>query len=242
MNSMRFSMTRTCVVATVAATALAACAGHGMVPSSPTALAPTNVILPAGDDGGVLPLKGKIKHCATSPPQNQWIFKGACDEFILKPGGGNFSLHEYGLITVKGSIGKNTLKGSAKIAIADAVDKKGDIEKFGGKSFPLYKGNGKTIAYASANNQSSQTIKPIVVKNKPIIQYIITDAKKLPGKKCSAAILSHESGGKLFWDPLPSSFPVKGKSVTISLFTAPNGFELPPKADKTPIYFAVNCF
>jgi hypothetical protein len=235
-------MIRTSVVATIAALALAACASHGIVPSSPTALAPTNAMLPAEDDGGILPLKGKTKTCPKSPPQYEWIFKGACDAFTLKSGGGKFSLSKYDNITVKGSIGKNTAKGSAKIVIADAVDKKGDIEKFGGKSFPKYKGNGKTIAYASANNQSDQTITPIVVKNKPIIQYIITDEKKLPGKKCSAAILTHESGGKLSWDPLPSSFPVKGKSVTISLYTAPNGFELPPKSDQTAIYFAVNCF
>jgi hypothetical protein len=235
-------MIRTSIVATVATLALAACAGHGIVPSSPTAMAPTTAMAPAGADGGILPLKGKLKTCAKNPPQYQWIFKGACDEFTLKPGGGAFSLEKYADLTVTGSIGKNTVKGSAKIAIADAVDKKGDIEKFGGKSFPVYKGKGKTIAYASANNQSNQTIKPIVVKDKAIIQYVITDEKGLPGKTCSAAILSHESGGKLYWDPLPSSFPVKGKSVTISLYTAPNGFELPPKSDETPIYFSVNCF
>ncbi len=190
----------------------------------------------------LLPLHGATKHCAKNPPQYQWIFKGACDEFTLKPGGGTFSLGRYAGITVKGSIGKNTLNGSAKVAIADAVDKKGDIEKFGGKSFPLYKGKGKTIAYASANNQSDQTIKPITVRGKAVIQYVITDKKKLPGKSAPPRSSHTNRAARWCGIRLPSSFPVKGKSVTISLYTAPNGFELPPKADQTAIYFAVNCF
>jgi hypothetical protein len=235
-------MIRASVVAMVASLALAACAGHGIVPSSPTAMAPTNAMLPAGADDGILPLKAKRKTCPKDPPQYQWIFKGSCDIFTLKPGGGKFSLQQYAYLTVTGSIGKNTVKGSAKVAIADAVDKKGDIDKFDGKSFPIYKGKGKTIAYASASNQSNQTIMPVTVKGKAIIQYVITTAKKFPGKTCSAAILAHEQGGKLAWNPLPSSFPVKGKSVTISLYTAPNGFELPAKSYQTPVYFAVNCF
>ena len=194
-------MIRISVVATAAALALAACASHGIVSSSPTAMAPTNAMFRRATT--VLPLKGKTKTCAKNPPQYQWIFKGACDGFILKPGGGTFSLGKYANITVKGSIGKNTVKGQAKIAIADAVDKSGDIEKFGGKSFPVYKGKGKTIAYASANNQSNQTITPITVKGKAIIQYVIDDAKGFPGKSCSAAILAHEQGGKVAWNPLP---------------------------------------
>ncbi|MBV8529879.1 MAG: hypothetical protein JO104_01060, partial [Candidatus Eremiobacteraeota bacterium] len=72
-------------------------------------------------------------------------------------------------------------------------------------------------------------------------QYVITDKKNLPGKMCSAAILAHK-GAKVTWNPLPNGYPVKGKSVTISLFTAPNGFELPPKSTQTPVYFAVNCY
>ncbi len=236
-------MIRTSAVGTVAALALAACASHGIVPSSPTAMAPTNAMLPAGDDDGMLPLgKTKTKTCPKNPPQYQWIFKGACDGFTLKPGGGTFSLGKYANITVKGSIGKNTVKGQATIVIADAVDKGGDIDKYGGKTFPVYKGKGKTIAYASANNQSNQTIKPITVRGKAIIQYVIEDAKGFPGKSCSAALLAHGQGGKVSWNPLPSTFPVKGKTVTISLYTAPNGFELPPKSDQTPVYFAVNCF
>lgn len=235
-------MIRTGAIATIAAIALAACAGRGIVPSSPTAMAPTNEMIPGASDDGMSPLKTKKKTCAKTPPQYEWVFKGTCDEFILKPGGGDFSLEQYAYITVTGSIGKNTVKGSATIALADAVDKKGDIEAYKGKSFPVYKGKGTTIIYASANNQSNQTIKPIVVKGKAIIQYVISDKKKFPGKTCSAAILTHESSGKLYWDPLPNGFPVKGKSVTISLYTTPNGFELPPKSDATAIYFAVNCY
>ncbi|MBV8374207.1 MAG: hypothetical protein JO302_01750, partial [Candidatus Eremiobacteraeota bacterium] len=163
---MRLSTISRWAVATIAATGLAACAGRGIVPSSPTAMAPTTAMRPtaimneAQPDGALLPLN--LKTCATSPPQYQWIFKGACDEFTLKSSGGKFSLGEYKDFTVTGSIGKNTAKTAAKVVLADAIDKKGDVEKYKGKNFPPYKGNGTTILYASAMNQSSETIKPIV--------------------------------------------------------------------------------
>jgi hypothetical protein len=255
---MRLSLIRACAFATVASIALAACAGNNSVPSSPTAMAPPAApesteaapltsAATTNDEDAAQPAQGDnmsplaVKTCATSPPQYQWIFDGACDTFTLKSTGGTFTLGEYQSISVKGSIGKNTAKTAAKIVLADATGK-GDIGKFQGKSFPLYKGKGTTFVYASAMNQSSQTIKPVVVRNKPVIQYVITDAKGLPGKTCSAAILTHGAGGKVSWDPLPSGYPVKGKTVTISLFTVPSGFELPPVKDQTPLYFAVNCY
>lgn len=263
---MRLSVIRACAIATVASIALAACANNsGMVPGSPAAVAPQNA---APDSTDAAPMTrasaatnddadaaqnqtsvaddemspDALKTCATSPPQYEWIFKGACDKFTLKPSGGNFTLGQYDSISVTGSIGKNTAKTAAKVALADATDKNGDILKSGGKAFPAYKGKGTTFVYASASNQSSQTIKPVVVRGKPVIQYVITDSKGLPGKNCSAALLTESASGKFTWDPLPSQYPVKGKTVTISLFTVPSGFELPPAKDKTPLYFAVNCF
>jgi hypothetical protein len=227
---MRLSMIPACVVATVAAIALAACAGHGIVPSSPSAVAPTTANL------DMSPLA--LKTCATSPPQYDWIFKGACDAFTLKPTGGKFSLQEYEDITITGSIGKNNVKPSATLDVADARDKKGDIEKYAGMSFPPYKSSGTTVVYAVAINQSKETIKPIAVKGKPVLEYVITDSKGLPGTTCGAAVLAKQKNGSLKWTPLPASGPVKGKSVTISQYEVPEGFELPPV---TPLYFAVSC-
>lgn len=217
--------------AAVAAIALAACAGHGVVPSTSSGLTPIT------SSADMSPLA--LKTCDTSPPQYKWIFKGACDEFTLKPTGGSFTLGAYDSITLKGSIGKNTVKGSATIALANAVDKNGDIEKSKGSVFPSYKGEGTTVAYAVASNQSNQTIKPISVLHKTVIEYIITDAKGLPGKTCGAAVLEKLKTG-FKWSPFSQTYPVKGKTVTIAVFEAPTGFELPPKG--TPLYFAVNCF
>lgn len=229
-------MIRACAFATVAAIALAACAGHGVIPSSSSAMTPQSGIAPTtlGDD-----MSPFLTTCVKSPPQYQWMFKGACTGFTLKPAGGSFSLEKYADITVAGSIGKNTVKGSAHIVLVDAVNKNGDILKYKGHSFPPYKANGTTIVYASAINQTSQVIKPIPQVGKPVLQYVITDAKGLKGKQCGAAVLAKQKNGLLKWTSIPATGTVKGKSVTISQYEVPSGFELPPKA---PLYFAVNCF
>jgi hypothetical protein len=88
-------------------------------------------------------------------------------------------------------------------------------------------------------NQSAQTLKPIAKKGKPILQYIITDSKGVPGKKCGAAILTEGSNGKPVWSSIPATITVKGNVVTITQYNVPSGFEFAPK---TPLYFAVNCF
>jgi hypothetical protein len=224
------SKIRTIVVAGAAAIALAACGGHGVVPSS-TAFAPSDSV------GDASPLGSST--CATSPPQYDWIFKGSCETFTLKPTGASFSLAKYGDLTVSGSIGKNNVKGSAKVALVDAIDKNGDIEKWGTKTFPPYKANGTVIVYASAVNQTTQVIKPITVKNKPVLQYVITSTKKLPGNQCGAAVLAENEHKQLVWTSIPATGTPKGDSVTITQYEVPSGFELPPKA---PLYFAVNCY
>jgi hypothetical protein len=212
------------------ATALAACGGHGVVPTSS---ADSSAFGSASS-----PLKAST--CATSPPQYGWIFKGSCDEFKLTSKGGSFSLAAYSNITVTGSIGKNTAKGTVTVALADAVDKKGDIEKYKSESFPPYKAKGTTVVYAAANNQGTQTIKPVAVKGKTVLQYVISDTKGLPGTTCGAALLTQGNKGSLVWDAFPGTGHVSGKSVTISVYEAPSGFELPPKG--SPLYFAINCY
>jgi len=228
---MRLSTVRAGFVAAAAALALAACGGQNVgVPATSGAL---NASLP----GDLLqPLTG----CATSPPQYYWIFKGACDaKIMLKATGGTFSLADYDDITVKGSIGKNNAKGTVTIALADATDTNGDIVKYKGAAFLKYKAKGTTFIYAVAVNQSTQTIKPIAEKDKPILQYVITDSKGLPGKSCGAAVLTEGSRGSEVWSTIPASFKVSGHTLTISQYNVPNGFEFGPKS---PLYFAINCF
>src|ERR1700727_3742763 len=171
---------RLSVMASAAALALAACAGQ-------------NAAVPVASNAMTAPIQNSfatqmgvdaVTTCATSPPQYDWIFKGACDPKItVKPTGGSFALGAYDDISIKGSIGENNAKGSAIVALADATNTNGDIEKDKGTAFPLYHGEGKTFLYAVAINQSAQTLKPIAKKGKPILQYIITDTKGLPGTK-----------------------------------------------------------
>ncbi|MFY9737789.1 MAG: hypothetical protein WAK11_01945, partial [Candidatus Cybelea sp.] len=180
-----------------------------------------------------------VTTCATTPPQYQWIFKGACEKITLKSTGGTFSLQEWHDITVKGSIGANNLKAATSVYIADATDTGGDIETYKGKAFDKYKAEGTTVVYAVAVNQGNTIIKPIVGK-KPVLQYVITDAKAFPGTKCAAAVLTTGEKGSPVWTTLPGGpYPVKGKTVTITQYDVPRNFELPPK---TPLYFAVNCY
>lgn len=221
--------------AIAAAIALAACAGHGAIPSAPGVQAPSTFgdASPLAAFGDASPLA--LKTCAKDPPQWQWILKGACDAFTLKPTGGTFTLGTYDDISVKGSIGYNSLKGTATIDLADAIDKNGDIESYKGKSFTPYKGKGTTVVYAVADNQTSETIKPKSHAGKPVLQYVITDSKGFPGKTCGAAIL-----GSKGWSAFPSTFGVKGHTVTITQYSAPSNLELPPKG--YGLYFAINCF
>jgi len=236
---MRLSIFRAGALASIAAIALAACGGHGVVPGS-SSLAPSSA------NGGSAPIAGGdvnplgLTTCATDPPQWMWIFKGACDKFTLKSTGGKFSLGEYENITVTGSIGYNNAKGSVTVYLADAVDKNGDVENYKGKAFPPYKGEGTTVVYAVADNQTTQTIEPKEHKNVPIIKYVITDEKGFPGNTCGAAILEKQQNGKYAWSTLPGQQAVKGKTVTITQYTVPEGLELPPKG--SGLYFAVNCF
>lgn len=225
-------MIRAGALCAASAFALAACAGRGIVPASQTGLNP-NALNPALQNDALSPL---ATSCATSPPQYEWILKGACTKITLKPTGGTFALAKYQDITVNGSIGDNSLKAPATVYLADATDK-GDIANWKGGAFPKYKAAGTTFVYAAAVNQGKIAIVP-KAGNKPIFEYDITDAKGLPGKECAEAVLNVVNH-KYTWKPLPGSFPVKGKTVSLKQYNAPRGVELPPKI---PLYFAVNCF
>jgi hypothetical protein len=236
-------MIRACVISIASTIALAACAGHGMVPSSQGALnpMPQGALTPMAPQGATTledQLSPDLTTCPTTPPQYQWIFKGACTKITLKPNGAPFTLGQYMSISIKGSIGANNVKTSATVYLVDATDK-GDIENYKGKTFPKYNGRGTTCIYAAAINQSSQVIKPKAKQGVPVLQYVITDTKGIPGKQCGAAVYAKQRNGTFKWTSLPIQAQVKGKTVTITQYTVPNGFQLGPK---TPLYFAVNCF
>lgn len=229
-------MTRAGIVVMASAIALAACAGRGIVPpqsQSVTSVSPNDVsFMPDGESAP------DLTTCATSPPQYMWIFDGACTTITLKPTGGKFSLQQYRNITVTGQIGKNNLKLSAKVAIVDATGN-ADIKTYKGKAFPKYKAKGKTFIYASAINQGKVAIKPIIQQGHPVLQYVITDTKGIPGKTCGAGVLTSNGHGGLVWKELNVQAQVKGNTVTISQYVVPHGFALYPK---TPLYLGVNCY
>lgn len=235
---MRLSLIRACAISAVSAIALAACAGHGIVPSSQSALTPQNMQPlqnPAIQDE-LSPLG--ITTCATSPPQFLWILKGACSKVILKSAGANFALQKYRFITVSGTIGGNNVKTSATIYIADANDKK-DILPYKGKAFPPYKPlHGRSFIYAVAINESKDTIVPKAEHNKPVLKYVITDDLGFPGKVCDIAVYGKQRNGLYKWTSLTIQAPPKGKTVTLTQYAVPPGFQFP---SKTPVYFAAFC-
>ncbi|MBV9028565.1 MAG: hypothetical protein JO311_08110 [Candidatus Eremiobacteraeota bacterium] len=262
---MRSTTIGAAVASVACAIALAACSGNGTLPSSTmsapqsqnagaapdtvaapdTAAAPDTSGAPNGDASGSGndlttvsndSIDGKVVTCATSPPQYEWIFEGTCTHFYLTKLGAKFALGKHDDITVSGSIGENNLKAKAIVYVADATNNK-DILTYKGKKFPAYVARGKTFIYATAINQSKYVIIPKASKI-PVLQYVISDGKGIPGKSCAAAVLTF-SHGKPQWKPLPVHAKVQGKTVTITQYNATPNFQLPPQ---TPLYFGVNCF
>lgn len=228
---MRLSLIRVSAIATVAVVALAACANqNGMPPSSsPASTGVQNTL-------GILPA---LTICATKPPQYEWIFKGACDEFTLESSGGHFNLTDYRGISVKGFIGGNTLKAPAKIAFADAIDENRDVEKFQDARFPRYKGRGTTYVYLTTINQSNRTIKFVTVKGKPEFDYVITNAEGFGSyTKCGLAALFFRHD-KPDWLAVPAIGTIKDKTVRLREYVVPSKFGIHPKK---PLYLAINCF
>jgi hypothetical protein len=181
-----------------------------------------------------------IPTCAKSPPQYQWIFRGACDRHVtLHSRGGFFGLAGYDSITVIGAIGRNTAKTTATLTIADATDTYDDVVKWEGKAFPKFIGRGKTVFYAVAINQSGQVIKFVTMKGTSALLFTVIDAEGLPGKTCGFAILTFPGGHNPTWKVAPAVGKVRNGTVTISQYVVPEGMELLPK---TPLYFAVSCW
>jgi hypothetical protein len=233
---MRLSLIRACAATAVSAIALAACAGHGIVPSSQSVLTPQTMQNPLVQDEGLSPLA--LITCAKSPPQYLWILKGACTHLTLTSDGAKFALQSYRFITITGTIGANNIKTSAIVYIADANDKN-DILLYKGKKFPPYTSKGKVVVYAVAINESKDTIIPKAQRNKPVLQYVITDTSGLHGKQCGVGVYAKQKNGTFKWTPLPITAPVKGKTVTLTQYSVPPGFQFP---SKTPVYFAANCY
>lgn len=204
---MRLSIIPAGCVAVVAAVALAACGGHGVVPSQ---LAPNGAVAPAGNAVlGVVP-DGKSK-CDIP---GIYYFHGDCVAFNLSMNATTIvKLGKYGAykgikITTTFGVFQNPPKGVKTIAalMGDATGS-GDITgTIGGKSFPIYGAGkdcvnntgqpiycpGKPFVYAELINTSKYTLKPKYTPG-----FNITDTNGFPGKRlCFPAILTAKG-----WQP-----------------------------------------
>jgi hypothetical protein len=228
---MRFSMIRSGSAAIVAAAALTACGGHGVVPSQSVAPGFSN----AGAIANAVP--DKTSPCAV---QGMYYFHGSCVAFSM-------NLTKNTLVVLGKYKAYQGLKISTQLspfvsppknvqtvpAVMGDATGKGDITgTVGGKSFPLYKpgsngcvnSQGKvekcpgkaTFVYAELINKSKYTLKP---KNTPAFQ--ITDSNGFPGKNlCFPAILTSKG-----WAP-NTTLGGKPSGKTLTIQSAPNPGQL----------------
>ncbi|MBV8285168.1 MAG: hypothetical protein JO029_02150 [Candidatus Eremiobacteraeota bacterium] len=222
---MRFSFIRTGVVATAASVALAACGGHGYVPSqsiNPGGPATFNVISDAANP------------CYTAAVQPAWIFKGSCVITKLTSKGLKISLPAY-----KGDTEKVTLPGGNNdtgqgFVLVDALGGS-DIGKYKGKAFPsIPSSTGKSALYVEAVNGFAGLKFP---KGNLVFS---TATKKLPGKSCALSILQ-KSGSKFSWFKTPIVGAVKGGTVTYTIPGAQLGILFANGLPAGPLFFDVAC-
>ncbi|MGA8535438.1 MAG: hypothetical protein WB615_15120 [Candidatus Tumulicola sp.] len=213
---MRLTIIGSGFAAVVAAAALAACGGHGTVPSQSFA---SGNSMAMGD--GASPFapseNAKVHPCDVT---GLYYFHGNCVKFTLSLTKntsvelGKFGAYHGIKITTTFSVMENPPKGITSVAaiMGDAIGD-GDITgTVKGKAFPLYghgencvnsEGKkefcpGKPFVYAELINTSKYTLKP---KDTP--KFYITDSNGFPGKTlCFPAILTtpspHSVGG---WAP-----------------------------------------
>jgi len=239
---MLLSTFRSGVAAIVAAAILAACGGHGVVPSQ--TFANGNGVA-AGSDALLNVIPNKTSKCDIP---GIYYFHGDCVAFTLNMNSNStVELGKYGAyhgikITSTFGIFENPPKGVKSVpAIMGDATGDGDITgQVGGKNFPLY-GNGKDcvnsqgkpefcpgkpFVYAELINTSKYTLKP---KYTP--KFYITDSNKFPGTRlCFPAILTakgaHTAGG---WAPNTTlGGQPHGTTLTINAQPNPGQLIYPP--------------
>jgi hypothetical protein len=225
---MRFSTISSGLVAIAAASALAACAGHGLVPSqgaAPDFVSPTTAMLPNP--------KATPPNCQTKTYQPEWIFKGSCVIGKLTKAGVKLNLPAYQGISMGISVPKNNSAGSVPFVFVNALDK-GDTLSFKGKAFPQDKTDKGVLVYAEGVNLGK---KPVTMDDSLLLIVALKAGMKYPGKLCSLSYLSK----KLVWTATPvSAAPTKQQlklSVSSFLINDIGGFPPYPVA----IFFAIHC-
>ena len=217
---------------------LAACGGHGVVPSQSFASGSATAI---GDGVSSLVENAQTHPCDIA---GMYYFHGNCVKFTLNLLGnttvelGKFGAYKGIKITTTFSAMENPPKGVKSVpAIMGDATGAGDITgTVKGKAFPLYgHGNdcvnsqgkaekcpGKPFVYAELINQSTHTLKP---KDTP--KFYITDTNGFPGKRlCFPAILTaagpHTAGG---WAP-NTTLGGQPHGTTLTINAQPNPGQL----------------
>lgn len=190
---MRSSMIRTVSTTIVAAVALAACGGHGVVPAQGVAPSISNGIASNGFAAGP---DGKTSPCNI---KGMYYFHGSCRPFNLNMTKattvklGQFAPYQGITITTTFSAFTNPPKvQSVSAVMGDAIGKNNDITgTVKGKAFPLYGAGkdcvyngkpatcpGKPFVYAELINKSQYTLKPQLTP-----KFVITDSNGFPTGK-----------------------------------------------------------
>ena len=230
---MRFSMIRSAAAAIAAATALAACGGHGVVPSQ--SFAPNSL---NGFATSSLP-EAKTSPCDVT---GMYYFKGNCLAFKMNMNSttqatlGKF--HTYHGIKITATLSKFSRPPKVQTVpavLGDAIGKDDILGKVKNKAFPLFvagasncvynhnqpeKCFGKPFVYAELINNSQYNLTPV---NTP--GFYITDANGFPGKNlCFPAILATVKGN-VVW-AINTALGAKPGKTTLQLVPAQNPGQL----------------
>lgn len=220
-ESMSLSTIRNGAAVVAASIALAACGGHGMVPSQ-SAAPGFNAMGPMSSNP-----------CYTHAVQPAWIFHGSCNVTKLPPKGLSSTLAPYKGITVTVKLGKNTSK-KGTFVLVDAVGGKAhDISKYKGKTFPPITKTLKSVIYVEAVNGTPG------LKFSGNLVFTIK-AKKFPGKSCPLSVLEGKFP-KLHWFNSPFDGKISGSTMTFTVPGSALGTLFPNGLPAGPLYFNAAC-
>ncbi|HTX59903.1 MAG TPA: hypothetical protein VMH02_09505 [Verrucomicrobiae bacterium] len=214
---MRFSSIRASAVALTASFALAACAGHGIVPSGTSyAGAPTTDLASSA-------VKKTTSPCLASTLP--YKFGGAYTITTLTKGkAATSALPKYKGYTVTTKYAAGTVGASGAVLFCDGTGKTDISGKYKGKSFPFYSDG---ALYVEAVNTGKTTI---TLSKTPTI--VMTGLKT--GDTCTLLVL--ESTGKWYATPLST----KVKAGKLEYPSLPNSLNFGFPAG-TPVFLAVGC-
>ena len=188
---MKSTFLRSGAAAIVATLAFAACAGHGLVPSSSGPTSTGNAVHVAAPNAG-----------SPCPIAYGFPFGGSCDPVALATTGAKGKLKPYKGYALSATLATNNAAAGTYLVFQDATGK-GDIGTYQGHKFPVDKG---AFLYLAALNTGAA----FNFNATPAIR--ISSATAISGKACSLDLLSTK--GK--WGPSGITGKPKGKTLSFT--------------------------